>query len=189
MGTPTQRARHDGESGLALAAVVAATRDHRMTFPIEARVRRVSPNLSVPELYEVRARGRDGRFEATSAACDLSYNPRTGRERLVVPPSTGQPGFTRERDWPWFSPTHRVLAMVTRMQLEDELYTLDAARVVRDASVTGPARPGPARMAVVLRPLGGLGRQRQPGGDAGGGREGHRPGVAVAARGVRPGRG
>lgn len=56
MGTPTQRARHDGESGLALAAVIAATRDHRMTFPIEARVRRVSPNLSVPELYEVRAR-------------------------------------------------------------------------------------------------------------------------------------
>ena len=173
MGTPTQRARHDGESGLALAAVIAATRDHRMTFPIEARVRRVSPNLSVPELYEVRARGRDGRFEATS----------------MVPPSTGQPGFTRERDWPWFSPTHRVLAMVTRMQLEDELYTLDAARVVRDASVTGPARPGPARMPAVLRPLGGLGRQRQPGGDAGGGREGHRPGVAVAARGVRPGRG
>lgn len=81
MGTPTQRARHDGESGLALAAVIAATRDHRMTFPIDARVRRVSPNLSVPELYEVRARGRDGRFEATSAACDLSYNPRTGRER------------------------------------------------------------------------------------------------------------
>lgn len=199
MGTPTQRARHDGESGLALAAVVAATRDHRMTFPIEARVRRVTPNLSVPELYEVRVRGRDGRFEATSAACDLSYNPRTGRERLVVPPSTGQPGFTRERDWPWFSPTHRVLAMfapaelgiwggthdqhrphgarrldertvridlvrreepaetpssglvevdlgnavVTRMQLEDDLYTLEAARVVMDASVTGPV-VGPA---------------------------------------------
>lgn len=186
----------------ALAAVIAATRDHRMTFPIEARVSRVSPHLPGPEVYEVRARNPDGSFEARSARHDTFYNPRTGRERLVVHPSTGQEGFVREREWPWFSPSHRVLAMfapaelgiwggthdqhrlcgvcwldqhtvrldvvrreepagatstgfvevdlgnavVTRMHLEDDHYTLDAARVVMDeraaGPVVGPGLPG-----------------------------------------------
>lgn len=101
----------------ALAAVVAATRDHRLTSPIEARVRCVSPHQREPEVYEVRARGGDGGFEAQSARHDLFYDARTGQERLVVHPSPGQEGFIRERAWPWFPPSHRVLAMFAPAEL------------------------------------------------------------------------
>ena len=45
-----------GDGGTqALAAVVAATRDHRMTFPIQARVSLTSPHQPEPEVFEVRA--------------------------------------------------------------------------------------------------------------------------------------
>ncbi|KFC52975.1 hypothetical protein GY12_14090 [Micrococcus luteus] len=106
-----------GDAGAeAVAAVVAATRDHRMTFPIKARVSLTSPHQPEPEVYEVRARG-DGGFAAWSARHDLSYDPRTGQERLVVHASPGQEGFTRERVWPWLSPSHRVLAMFAPAEL------------------------------------------------------------------------
>lgn len=106
-----------GDAGAeAVAAVVAATRDHRMTFPIQARVSLTSPHLPEPEVYEVRARG-DGGFAARSARRDLFYDPRTGQERLVVHASPGQEGFTRERVWPWLSPSHRVLAMFAPAEL------------------------------------------------------------------------
>lgn len=178
----------------ALTTVISSTRDHRMTFPIEARVRLTSPHLPSPEVYKVRARDSDGGFKARSARRLISYNPRTGRESLVVHPSSGEEGFVRHREWPWFSPAHRVLAMfapaelgiwggthdehrlcgaswldqhavrldlvrrdepagaastgfveidvanavVTHMQVDEDHYTLEAARVVMDGSTPGP---------------------------------------------------